>query len=61
MIGDIENSISLFAEEELTVDRFAAHHYNPRRFLPNYVWHELCLRLQLRPEAHPRSPHYPGE
>lgn len=53
--------ISVFAEKEVTVDRFATHCHNPRRFLPNYVWHELRLRLQLRPEAHPRSPYYPGE
>lgn len=53
--------ISLFAEEEITVDWFAAHRHNPRRFLPNYVWHELRFRLQLHSEAHPRSSHYPGE
>lgn len=53
--------IFLFAEEEFTVHWFAAHRHNPRRFLPNYVWHELCLRLQLRSETHPRSPHYPGK
>jgi len=53
--------ISLFAEKEITVDWFAAHRHNPRRFLPNYVWHELRFRLQLRSEAHPRSSHYPGE
>lgn len=53
--------ISLFTEEEITVDWFAAHRHNPRRFFPNYVWHELRFRLQLRSEAHPRSSHYPGE
>lgn len=52
--------IFLFAEEEIRVPR-TAHRHNPRRFLPNYVWHELCLRLQLRSKAHPRSPHYPGK
>jgi len=54
-------SISLFAEQEYTVVRFAPHRHNPRRFFSNYVWHELRLRLQLRPEAHPRSPHYSGK
>lgn len=53
--------ISFFTGCKGLVEQFAAPHHNPRGFLSNYVWHELRLRLQLRPEARPRSSHYPGE
>ena len=50
-----------FTEEEISIDRFPAHRYNPHRFLADYVWHEFRLRFQLREETGSGSSNHSGK